>query len=110
MPKYTVMMLCAEWCAVCREMRPAWDAAAQGDPERRFVWLDIEDDADRLGDIDVETFPTIAVLRDGAPHFFGIVPPNIKAVERLLDPTLAAQAITARDRGWLEHLAEEFGD
>jgi thioredoxin 1 len=110
MPKYTVMMLCAGWCGVCREMRAAWDAAAQSHPGRRFLWIDIEDEADRLDDIDVETFPTIAVLRDGAPHFFGIIPPSMKAVERLLDPALAAQAITDRDRGWLEHLADEFAD
>ena len=108
MPKYTVMMLCAAWCGVCREMRPAWDSAAAAHPDRRFVWIDIEDESDRLDDIDVETFPTIAVLRNGAPFYFGVTPPNIKAVERLLDPELDVQAISDRDRAWLEHLAEEF--
>jgi hypothetical protein len=51
-----------------------------------------------------------AVLRDGAPYRFGVIPPNMKAVERLLDPSLAAHSITDRDRGWLEHLAAEFED
>ncbi len=110
MAKYTVMMLCAGWCGVCREMRAAWDEAAAAHPERRSLWIDIEDDADRLDDIDVETFPTVAVLLDGKPHFFGVIPPNMQAVERLVDPALAAQSISNRDRAWLEHLAAEYGD
>jgi hypothetical protein len=107
MTQYTVYALCAQWCGTCREFRAAWDAAVV-QPDRRFVWIDVEDDADRLDDLDVETFPTIAVLRDDAPHFFGPVLPSIAAVERLLHPDVGAQHVATRDRARIEQLHASF--
>jgi len=56
-------------------------------PSMRFAWIDIEDDADALGDdaLDIETFPTVMVLRGGRPVFHGTLLPHAGTLARLLD-------------------------
>ena len=45
--------------------RQVLDRLAEARPEIVFAWADIEDDAEFVGDIDVESFPTLAVFRAG---------------------------------------------
>ena len=54
-------------------------------PDIVFVWLDIEDDSDVCGDIDVENFPTLAIYRGDALLHFGISLPQQSTVARLVD-------------------------
>ena len=56
--------LCASWCGVCRDYRAVFDALALEHPQARFVWVDVEDEEDVAGELDVETFPTL-LLADG---------------------------------------------
>lgn len=79
-----VVCLCAEWCGVCREFRAVFDAAAQAHPDFRFRWLDVEDEAELLGDLDIETFPTLVILDADALQFAGPVVPQAAHLERLL--------------------------
>lgn len=84
--------LCAAWCRTCDAYAPvlAEVAAEAGVPVR---WVDIEDEADLLGDLDVETFPTL-LLQDGdAVRFFGPVTPQPDTLRRLLRAAPAAQAV-----------------
>lgn len=60
-------------------------------PDEVHLWVDIEDDADQLGDLDIETFPTLLVLHRGRPLFFGPVLPQIDVIDRLLQ-TLRGEA------------------
>jgi len=53
-----------------------------------FAWADIEDDADLVGDIDVDTFPTLAIFRGGVTLHFGASLPQGDVVARMID-TLA---------------------
>jgi thioredoxin reductase (NADPH) len=80
----TVFCLCAAWCDTCRSFRPGFERLAAASPERVFVWLDIEDDAELCGDIDVETFPTLAVFRGTTLLHFGAVLPQEAGIGRLL--------------------------
>jgi thioredoxin 1 len=80
----TVVALCAEWCGTCREFRPIFDALAAATPGVRFVWIDIEDKPDIIGDLEIATFPTLGVLRGGVPVHFGPTEPHRPVVERLL--------------------------
>jgi thioredoxin 1 len=105
---HTIFALCAEWCGVCREFRLQWDAAAAGNPQVRHVWIDIEDHADRLGDLDIETFPTIAIARGAQPLFFGTTLPSMPTVLRLLDAGLSVDALDAGHRATVAHLMREF--
>lgn len=84
------LCLCAEWCGTCREFRAIFDETAAAHPQLAFRWVDIEDEADTLGeDLDIETFPTI-VLGDasGALRFAAPIPPQRAHLERLLGALL----------------------
>ena len=61
-PKWLVVCLCAEWCGTCREYRDPLKAVAADFPQHAFAWIDIEDEAELAGDVDIETFPTLLVL------------------------------------------------
>ena len=85
-----VVSFCAAWCDTCNEFRAGFERIASARPQCVFVWLDIEDDADIAGDIDVENFPTLAVFRDGRPAYFGVSLPHESTVLRLIDALLQA--------------------
>ena len=58
-------------------------------PGVRFAWVDIEDHADDLDDTDgaaedIDNFPTLLLVHDGKPHFFGTVLPHAAVLQRLL--------------------------
>ena len=79
-----IACLCAEWCGVCREWRPAFAEQARAHPHLRFAWVDVEDESDAMGDIDVETFPTLLVVRGNEPLFLGPIPPSGAGLARLI--------------------------
>lgn len=87
-----VICLCAAWCGVCREWRALFDQAAAAHPRHRFDWIDIEDEADALGDPDIETFPSLLVARGGQAVFLGPVPPLLAPLNRLLDSLASGTA------------------
>ena len=98
-----VVGLCAAWCDTCGAFRPTFDRLAAGRVDATFVWLDIEDDAAIVGDVDVDNFPTLAVFANGRAVHFGASLPQQAIVDRLLasldakshaldDPSLTALA------------------
>jgi len=80
-----VACLCAAWCNTCTAYRPVFDQLAAQLPDDSFVWIDIEDQADLLDDIDVETFPTILIAQQGRTLFFGPMLPHLDALRRLVE-------------------------
>jgi thioredoxin 1 len=85
-----VACLCAEWCGVCREWLPLFTEQARAHPHMRFAWVDIEDEDDAMGDVDIETFPTVLVARGDQVLFLGPIPPSATQFARML-ATLEAQ-------------------
>lgn len=81
---WVVACLCAAWCDTCRSYRGSFDQLAAMHPDKRFVWIDIEDEADFIGDIDVENFPTLLIQRGDTVSFFGTVLPDMKLADRLI--------------------------
>lgn len=53
-------------------------------PRAEFRWVDIEDDAEAVEEIEVENFPTILVRRGGETLFQGVLLPHHSHLERLL--------------------------
>ena len=47
-------------------------------------WIDIEDEAALLGDLDIETFPTLLLHTRGEVLFGGLVEPQPQRLRRLL--------------------------
>jgi len=90
-----VSCLCAEWCDTCADYRPGFFALAEKFPGARFRWIDIEDQADEVGDLEVENFPTIRVTRAQGGNeevlFHGAQLPIHAHLERLLEELLAKQ-------------------
>jgi thioredoxin 1 len=93
MPTWTrdmplVVCLCAQWCNVCEQYRSIFrqvQTCVQVDHTNiRFVWLDIEDEADTLDPLDVENFPTVLLSIGGEPRFFGPITPQAQTLERLV--------------------------
>ncbi|MFT5532051.1 MAG: thioredoxin 1 [Burkholderiaceae bacterium] len=84
-----VACLCAAWCDVCRDYRPQFDELALRHPDKHFVWIDIEDQADLLGDIEVDNFPTLLVQRNAHVAFFGSVQPGLQLADRLVQAQAA---------------------
>ncbi len=82
--KWVVACLCAAWCDVCKQYRAGFDAIADQHADQQFVWIDIEDQADLVGDLDVENFPTILIQRGDIVVFFGTMLPEPRQVARLL--------------------------
>lgn len=84
-----VACLCAQWCGTCGAYRPVFDAlGSELGAQAQFVWVDIEDQADALGDVDVEDFPTLLVARGDALLFFGPLTPQPPTLARLLRSAL----------------------
>lgn len=80
-----VVCLCAAWCGTCREYEATFEALQQAHPGHRYRWIDIEDEADAIGDIDVETFPTLMLAHAGRLLFAGPVLPRLGDAQRLLE-------------------------
>ncbi|MBL8387401.1 MAG: thioredoxin family protein [Hydrogenophaga sp.] len=81
-----VVCLCAEWCSACRAWRPEWDAAAARHPQHRWQWLDIEEEVDLMDEVglDIETFPTVLIAREGRALFLSAIPPQAAFLDNLI--------------------------
>ena len=93
-----VICLCAAWCGVCREWTGIFEALSASYPQVLFDWVDVEDEADAMGDVDIETFPTLLVAQGSRARFLGPVQPSPTQVGRLLESLLADPA-EGRDAG-----------
>lgn len=73
------------------------DFAGQAD----FVWVDIEDQAELMGGVDVEDFPTLLIGqgggRDVEVRFWGPVLPHRQTLHQLIQHALAAPLLSQVD-------------
>lgn len=94
-----VISLCAQWCGTCRDWRPVVDTVAAAHPQLHWRWLDIEDDASLMGDLEVETLPALLVARGSDVLFYGPVLPKVELLTRLLSTLTEAGHPPARVDG-----------
>ncbi|HZS80858.1 MAG TPA: thioredoxin family protein [Herbaspirillum sp.] len=102
--KWIVACLCASWCDSCRDYAVHFAAWAERHPQHHFVWIDIEDQADLVGDLDIDSFPTLLMQHGATISFFGTMEPDIRQAERLLQ-TLSSRS--AADLGREAHSTKE---
>jgi len=95
-PPLLVACLCAQWCRTCDAYRDTLaavrDAIRLGHPGHatRFVWVDIEDESELVGDLDIEDFPTLLLARGDRVLFFGPILPHAQTLDRLVRSALDA--------------------
>lgn len=106
-PRYLVACLCAAWCDTCRDYRAGFEALAARHADTAFRWVDIEDEANWLGDVEVENFPTLLILHDDTVLFFGPMLPQHGVLERTFQALreIPADALPAHVAGNAERQA-----
>ena len=105
---WIVACFCAAWCDTCNEYQVAFEGLAARHPDKLFVWIDIEDQADVVGELDIDNFPTLLMQHGNLVAFFGTMLPDPGIAHRLLQAqiehgadALAAQASSSVERqGW----------
>ena len=98
--------LCAAWCGTCGIYRPLFDELARAHPAGRFEWVDIEDESDIAGDLDVETFPTLLIADGERALFLGPLLPQAPVLARLLASLQAAAPGSAGPGGEAQQVFE----
>jgi thioredoxin-like negative regulator of GroEL len=92
-----VACLCAGWCRTCDGYAPVFEqvlARLRGaHPRLHARWIDIEDEADLLGDFDIQTFPTLVVADAAGVRFAGPLTPQPETLERVLRAALAGSDV-----------------
>ena len=109
-----VVCLCAAWCDTCAEFRDTFARLERAHPRADFVWLDVEDEAALVGELDIENFPTLAVFREDRPLFYGVTMPQEGVVARtltsLLEAKVPATAVPEEIAGLPRALASRLQD
>ena len=90
-----VACLCAEWCGVCREYRLVFEQVQTRVPEARFIWVDVEDQADKVDPVEVDDFPTLLIAVGNEARFFGPMIPRADTLERMVREYLSQAGASA---------------
>lgn len=99
-----VACYCAAWCRTCDAYRPALEALGERLPQWTFIWVDIEDSPEWLGDEDIENFPTLLVQDREGTRFWGTQRPHIEHLQRLIEGA-AKMPVIEEGPGSLDELA-----
>ena len=83
-PAVLVVCLCADWCGVCRDYRSRFEQVATRFAGGKFLWMDVEDEADVLYPLDIDNFPTLLVAVGDEPRFLGPLAPHVDTLDRLI--------------------------
>lgn len=102
---FVVACLCAAWCDTCTAYQAKFAELASMHPDQRFAWIDIEDQAALVGELDIGNFPTLLIQKKDVVCFFGTVQPDLRQADRLLraqmekkSTELAAEADSSEER------------
>ena len=108
-PEVLVACLCAQWCGTCRDYRAVFEALqGQFKGRARFRWVDIEDEADLLGPVEVEDFPTLLIAQGRDIRFFGPLLPHAKTLQTTVQRALEASLMPSGDPA-VSALAQRLG-
>lgn len=83
-----VACLCAQWCGTCRDYQAVFEQLKAEFPQLRFLWIDVEDQAELVDPIEVENFPTLLIANEGHARFFGTITPQVQTIRRLIQANL----------------------
>ena len=81
---WLIACLCAAWCDTCNFYRSSFDDLMSKHPDKCFAWIDIEDQAHLVDEVDIENFPTILIQHRDQVIFLGTVLPDASQLHRLI--------------------------
>jgi thioredoxin 1 len=81
---WLVACLCAAWCDTCSSYRSMFEELALRHPDKFFTWIDIEDQAHLIEELDIENFPTILIQHHDTCLFIGTMLPDTNLLHRLI--------------------------
>ncbi len=89
MQTLTIYCLCADWCQTCHAYMNAFEILKQRNSDNVcWIWVDIEDNAELLDDVDVVSFPCLLVADTQHVYFFGPILPHLAVATQLVDRAL----------------------
>lgn len=99
-----IACLCAAWCRTCESYQQVFEAACAELPQDgvRTHWIDIEDEAELVGELDIETFPTLLVADESGVRFAGPLTPQPETLRRVLRAHLTDPTPARVDGAYLE--------
>ena len=83
-----VLFLCAEWCGVCRDLKGMFEELSAIHPSVQWTWVDVEDHSEIFDDLELDTFPSLLVILNKRPWFFGSIEPRKDVVLRIVTEIL----------------------
>ena len=87
---FVIACFCAAWCRTCDDYVRVFDLLKKNYAEHaEVVWVDIEDQAELLDDVDVENFPTLLVSDRQQVYFWGTVLPHVSTATQLIDRVMS---------------------
>lgn len=92
-PPLMLACLCAAWCRLCDGYAETLRAVAAEFPQVQLHWIDIEDEAELVGDLDIETFPTLVLARDTEVLFAGALEPQPQTLRRLITGAIKGRVV-----------------
>ena len=81
---WLIACLCAAWCDTCNAYKTMFDELALRHPDKLFTWVDIEDQAHLIDELDIENFPTILIQHHDTCLFIGTMLPDTHLLHRLI--------------------------
>ena len=88
--RLVIACFCAAWCRTCDDYVHVFDGFKKRYAQHAdVVWVDIEDQAEVLDDVDVENFPTLLISDQQQVYFWGTVLPHELTATQLIDRVLS---------------------
>jgi thioredoxin-like negative regulator of GroEL len=88
--RLVIACFCAAWCRTCDDYVHVFDGLKKRYAEHAdVVWVDIEDQAEVLDDVDVENFPTLLISDQQQVYFWGALLPHASTATQLIDRVLS---------------------
>jgi thioredoxin 1 len=103
-----VTCLCATWCLTCEAYRATFAAVQPLFPDVSFRWVDIEDESELVGEVDIKDFPTLLILVNAQVCFFGAVTPQPRVLEAMIAASVGNVAGQRDIPGDVEDLADRL--
>jgi thiol-disulfide isomerase/thioredoxin len=86
--EWVIACFCAGWCKSCRGYHADLARLARAYPKIAFFWIDIEEHADLMGDLDIDKFPSILIQYRNMVTFFSCITADIGQLERIMGSLL----------------------